>query len=195
MTNEDEDDGIIEFLAMCSFRTFLTAYSIIIVLPEDLMSATSSNSVVRYLNSIVAWTAAVECLQVVGKSVPLPIRAHIITVPHSVASTTDGLATEFKARILKDTRLRHLDQALLSTALDDRLRKRSGESTIHAEAVMMALSRSFSSTDIAKESQMQLGIDDNGRNKLLDMFQVRPGCLKCLLRLYSNSLSRLSRLR
>ncbi|EIM84602.1 uncharacterized protein STEHIDRAFT_159267 [Stereum hirsutum FP-91666 SS1] len=161
------------------------------VFADDLMSATSRNPIIHYLNSIVAWPAAVECLQVVGKSIPLPIRAHIITVPHSVASTTDGLATEFKARILKDTRLRHLDQALLSTALDDRLRNRSEESTIHAEAVMMTLSRSFSWTDVSKESQMQLGIDENGRNKLLDMFQaeqtpiaVSKRCCWCCWQLY-----------
>lgn len=133
----------------------------------------SCGPVVRYLRTIVAWTAAAGSLA--RRPPPSPIHAHLVSVPHPIISDFDANIAKFKTRILERPSLREL-RAVASALLDSdfRLRPKAVRNApLHVEALMMALAHAFWSPDIAKKSQNVLDMTEEGRKVLLEVFRVR----------------------
>lgn len=136
-------------------------------------SSDSRGLVVRYLRTIVAWTAAAESLA--HRPPSSPIHAHLVSIPHPTIPDLDTIIAKFKTRILEHPSLRgSKDAAAALFDRDFRLKPKAVKNaTVHAETLMMALAHAFWSPGVAKESQNALDMTEEGRKVLLDVFQVR----------------------
>lgn len=159
-----------------------------LVIAYDLQANKPRNSIIRYLKTIVACTEAVESLT--AKDFSSPITAHVLTIPNPPIDCIDHHLAVFKADILNNPAFAEAERIRARDLLDhpSSFSVTSAErATVHPEAVMMALSRSFHTGDVAKESQEALSLGDESCSALEDVFQVRV-CLR--VRLLSSPLHR-----
>ncbi|EIM87660.1 uncharacterized protein STEHIDRAFT_168352 [Stereum hirsutum FP-91666 SS1] len=148
----------------------------------------SRGPIVRYLRTIVAWTAAAESLA--HRPPPSPIHAHLVSIPHPTIPDLDTAIAKFKIRILEHPGLQgSKDAAAALLERDFRLKPKAVKNaTVHVETLMMALAHAFWSPGVAKESQNKLDMTEEGRKVLLDVFQTpiatSKKCCWCCWQLY-----------
>lgn len=145
------------------------------------MPEPSDSPIIHYLKTIVSWTTAVDSLA--HKPPTLPIRAHTVSVPHFEIPDVEQHIDEFKATLLehshfegeqKDTARDLLNAPLPGVRPIFNLAKRAVvNAPLHAEALLMALSRSFCSPEAANIARNVLRISEENRKVLLEIFQVR----------------------
>lgn len=143
----------------------------------------------RYLKTIVSWTTAVDSLAL--KPPPLPIQAHSIAVPHPTIPNLDQYIAEFEATLLENSDLHDSEKDTARDLLSPRIagvrpifnltEKTVSNAPIHAEALLMALSRSFYSSEAANVAQAVLHVNAVNRQVLEEIFQVRRLYLRSIV--------------
>lgn len=160
------------------------------VFASDLAPEPSENPIIHYLKTIVSWTTAVDSLSV--KPPPLPIEAHSISVLRPETPNLDQYIAEFEASLLehsdlqgseKDTARDHLRPRIPDVRPIFNLANAAvSNAPIHAEALLMALSRSFHSSEAADIAQAVLHVNADDRQMLEGIFQVRHLYLRSIVR-------------
>lgn len=185
--DSDDSDGTVHFFA-CSSLSFST-HTLASVFAGDLVPEPSENPIIRYLKTIVSWTTAVDSLAL--KPPPLPIQAHSIAVPHPTIPNLDQYIAEFEATLLENSNLHDSEKDTARDLLSPRIagvrpifnltEKTVSNAPIHAEALLMALSRSFYSSEAANVAQAVLHVNAVDRQVLEEIFQVRRLYLRSIV--------------